>query len=282
MTSYETRSALNSGRVKHACSPPHVEPYPVAHGPPLSAKTAGAERYCGHCQVANPEIRGIVSRISAIPSTLHSLGGVSPCHGRGARFSGVVLPARQDLRRSLPRIPGSVPASSSARPPHTAALRCPCATSISPVFTSTPGIRFALPMTSCRRAPSPRDWCTGSIRPLTSRRRPQRRRGGAGCGDGTFCLRHAGGGDNSSQRNSAVAPLTLFQTALALPDRFALTRPRPPYPHGAGTGPRRQRRAPPSVRGKRSSCLRRAGGSPCASQAPPGAIPAVTGQKGMS
>ena len=28
-------------------------------------------------------------------------------------------------------------------------------------------------------------------------------------------------------RNSAVAPLTLFQTALASPDRFALARPRP-------------------------------------------------------
>ena len=46
-------------------------------------------------------------------------------------------------------------------------------------------------------------------------------------------------------RNSAVAPLTLFQTALASPDRFALARPRPLYPRGAGTGRRRQRRAPP-------------------------------------
>ena len=39
--------------------------------------------------------------------------------------------------------------------------------------------------------------------------------------------------------------LTLFQTAFALPDRFALARPRPAYPHDAGTGPRRQRRAHP-------------------------------------
>ena len=31
-----------------------------------------------------------------------------------------------------------------------------------------------------------------------------------------------------------MAPLTLFQTALALPDRFALARPRPAYPHDAG------------------------------------------------
>ena len=56
-----------------------------------------------------------------------------------------------------------------------------------------------------------------------------------GCGDG----------DRSTTRNSVVAPLTLFQTAFALPDRFALARPRPAYPHDAGTGPRRQRRAHP-------------------------------------
>ena len=46
-------------------------------------------------------------------------------------------------------------------------------------------------------------------------------------------------------RNSAAAPFTLFQAAFASPDRFALARPRPLYPHGADTGPRRHRRAPP-------------------------------------
>ena len=51
--------------------------------------------------------------------------------------------------------------------------------------------------------------------------------------------------ERNSSRNSVVAPLTLFQTAFASPDRFALTRPRPAYPHGADIGPRRQRRAHP-------------------------------------
>ena len=47
--------------------------------------------------------------------------------------------------------------------------------------------------------------------------------------------------DPCVRRNSAVAPLTLFQTAFASPDRCALPRPQPLYPHGAETGPRRHR-----------------------------------------
>ena len=74
---------------------------------------------------------------------------------------------------------------------------------------------------------------------------PQRRRGGPQSHLMPTARSGPLGLNSSMGRNSAVAPFTLFQTALASPDRFALARPRPPYPHAAGIGPRRQRRAHP-------------------------------------
>ena len=63
------------------------------------------------------------------------------------------------LRRSPPCVPGSVPASSSTRPPHTAAPRCPCAHLRLAGFcpagppASAPSLRLARSTRSLRRSP---------------------------------------------------------------------------------------------------------------------------------
>ena len=68
---------------------------------------------------------------------------------------------------------------------------------------------------------------------------------------------------------SALAGGASDYQAWALPQLQVLGPRRPPYPRDRGG------------RG-RSSCLRRAGGAQCGSQAPLGAIPTVTGQQGMA
>ena len=91
------------------------------------------------------------------------------------------------FRRSPPCVPGSMLASSSTRPPHTTAPRCPCARLRFAGFRPDPRHRLCPPsITYCRRVPSLRDRCAGSIRPMTFRRRPQRALHGAACGVGTF------------------------------------------------------------------------------------------------
>ena len=77
------------------------------------------------------------------------------------------------------------------------------------------------------------------------------------------------GADHAVPDSVRVARPIRADTAAAAVPVWCGYRPSPP-----------EARTPP-VRGKRSSCLRRAGGAQTASQAPLGAIPTVTGQKGM-
>ena len=68
-------------------------------------------------------------------------------------------------------------------PPHRTA---PAATSVSPVFTPTPGIEPVPPIPSCRRAPSLRDRWTGGTRATTGLMGAQRAPTAAARGEGTL------------------------------------------------------------------------------------------------